>query len=244
MCHAAMLDQSNQNVKHILHYAEYYVVMALQNRIRELIDENNLKPAGFAKQIGSSRATISDWLSGEITEISYKLAKSISARYGVNFDWIKEGKGDKFPPKLAIETGIYPEIETTSLIPLISFVSAGKWCEAIDNYSIGDAEEWMLCPGKHSKHTYALRVRGDSMTSQHGKSYPDGSIIYVDPEVPYTNGSRVIAKIPGCNEATFKQYAEDAGRRYLKPLNPQYPTIEIDDTTLICGVVIGQYIEG
>lgn len=192
------------------------------------------KQALFIEKTGINQGELSGLL--KTKSFGEKKARAIEKSAGMPNMWLEEQN--------TVETGIYPEIEKTSLIPLISYVSAGRWCEAIDNYSPGDAEEWMLCPGKHSKHTYALRVRGDSMTSLYGKSYPDGSIIYVDPEVPYENGSRVIAKMPGCNEATFKQYIEDAGRRYLKPLNPQYPTIEIDDSTLICGVVIGQYIAG
>lgn len=57
------------------------------------------------------------------------------------------------------------------------------------------------------------------------------------------NGCKVIAKIPGSNEVTFTEYREDGGSRYLKPLNPQYPTIQIDEKTLICGVIIGQFVE-
>jgi len=136
---------------------------------------------------------------------------------------------------------INPNNSDNKGVPLISFVSAGHFCEAIDSFDIGHADEWYPCPSRHSKHTYALRVDGDSMTSTHARSYPHGTIIYVDPEVQPTNGCNVIAKRTSVNEATFKQYKVDSGSYYLIPLNPQYPTVEIDSTTRICGVIIGSY---
>src|SRR5512137_2030062 len=113
----------------------------------------------------------------------------------------------------------------------------------IETYMANDFEITLPCPITHSKYTYALKVKGDSMTSPYPSqhSYPEGTIIYVDPHKQLTNGCRVIAKLPNSNEATFKEYREDGGKRYLKPLNPQYQTQEIHDDTILCGVVIGQF---
>lgn len=81
------------------------------------------------------------------------------------------------------------------------------------------------------------------MTSQFPgqRSYPPGVVIYVDPDRAVENGCRVVARIPN-GEYTFKVYTEDAGRKYLKPINPQYPLIDITEETHICGVVIGAYM--
>jgi SOS-response transcriptional repressor LexA len=129
-------------------------------------------------------------------------------------------------------------------VPLISFVSAGLFCESPDNFSPGDAEEWLPCPSNHSPKTYALRVTGDSMTSNvpGERSYPHGTIIFVDPEKVCVVGSRVIARLPNTAEATFKVYSEDMGIPYLIPINPRYPSIPMPEGTAICGVVIGSYM--
>ena len=68
-----------------------------------------------------------------------------------------------------------------------------------------------------------------------GKSYPNGSMIIVDPDAEALPGKRVIARVG--NETTFKELVEDAGQWYLKPLNPMYPMIKVDETVHICGVV-------
>lgn len=129
------------------------------------------------------------------------------------------------------------------MVPLISWVQAGAWCEAPDNYAPGDAEEWLSCPSRHSERTYALKVVGDSMTSAipGEKSYPHGTIIFVDPERAVEVGSRIIARLPNSSEVTFKVYTLDAGVPYLMPINTRYPAIPMPESTHICGVVIGSY---
>ena len=132
--------------------------------------------------------------------------------------------------------------EVPRKMPLIGWVRAGDWCESPDQFAVGDAEEWLPRPGNAGPRAFALRVQNDSMTAQHPaqRSYPEGTIIYVDPDKPVINGSRVVARAGG--EYTFKTYVEDAGRKLLKPINPQYPTIDITEDVHICGVVIGSYL--
>ncbi|MDY0136370.1 MAG: S24 family peptidase [Thiomicrospira sp.] len=116
-------------------------------------------------------------------------------------------------------------------VPIISWVQAGHAAEAVDLYEPGHADDWIQ-PTCHTKaHTYALRVQGDSMAPD----FKQGMILIVEPEMDYCCGDFVIAK-NGDDEATFKQYIRDAGKEYLKPLNPQYPIIEIGSYKII-GVV-------
>ncbi|RMO12200.1 DNA binding domain/peptidase S24 domain phage protein [Pseudomonas cichorii] len=74
------------------------------------------------------------------------------------------------------------------------------------------------------------------------RSFRDGDIIFVDPMKSYENGSLVIAKLSGTEEATFKQIVTEGSRTFLKPLNPTWPDpiIELPPDTIICGVVISK----
>lgn len=127
-------------------------------------------------------------------------------------------------------------------VPLISWVQAGAWAEAEDPFEPGEGEDFLPCPASHGLHTYALRVEGDSMTAPYGRSYPAGVIIFIDPDQRggVASGERVVAKVEGEPKVTFKVFIEDGGRRYLKPLNPQYPVI--DDPFRILGKVIGAWM--
>jgi len=128
-------------------------------------------------------------------------------------------------------------------LPIISWVQAGMWRDVEDNFHPGDADEWAVAfesnPGKNA---FALRVQGDSMTSPipGARTFPEGTIIIVDPGRAAGPGDYVIAKDVQTQQATFKQLITDGGRWFLRPLNPSYPTIEIDDPAIR---VIGRVIE-
>lgn len=119
-------------------------------------------------------------------------------------------------------------------VPLIGWIQAGHYTEIVDNFHPGDAEEWVLTTERIRKHTFALRVQGDSMLPR----FPPGTILIVEPDEAVEPGDFVVARINGDTEATFKQLVKDGGRLYLRPLNPQYPIIPVDDQTNIAGPVI------
>lgn len=131
-----------------------------------------------------------------------------------------------------------PDVQTR--VPLISWVQAGKFEEAEDVYRVGDAEDWYPMPKKAGPSCYCLRVEGDSMTAPFGKSYPAGSVVFVDPDQRSpANGARVIAKLEGSDEVTFKVFVQESGRTFLRPLNQQYPPIY--EPFKVLGTVIGKW---
>ncbi len=107
-----------------------------------------------------------------------------------------------------------------------------------------NAEDWLYYPRQCGSKTFALIVSNDSMVSPHpnNKSYPSGTTIFVDPEAPITDGSRVIAQVGNAAQVTFKEYRKDGGNSYLIPINPQYPTTTVNDDTVLIGAVIGSFM--
>ncbi|MCU7904468.1 MAG: XRE family transcriptional regulator [Candidatus Thiodiazotropha sp. (ex Epidulcina cf. delphinae)] len=148
---------------------------------------------------------------------------------------------DRLIPRNADNENVFKGPEVRGLVPLISWVQAGGWHEVADLSDRADAELILPCPAGHGTQTFALRVEGDSMTAPHGKSYPEGCIIFVDPDQRggVVSGNRVIAELSSENAVTFKVYIEDAGKRFLKPLNAQYPPIT--EQFKILGKVIGKW---
>lgn len=132
-----------------------------------------------------------------------------------------------------------PDIRPGGL-PLISWVQAGAFCEAIDNLMPGDAESYIATTHPHGPRAYALRVRGDSMLNVGGEdSFREGDIILVDPDREARHRAFVIVRLPGENEVTFKQLLVEGQKRYLQALNPQWPNrvIEMPADAVVCGVV-------
>lgn len=134
------------------------------------------------------------------------------------------------------------DADSVGKVPVISWVNAGQWSTTVDNFHPGDADEWAKTTVPIRQHTYALRVRGDSMTNPAGDpTFPDGSVIVVEPEaigdLARMVNQFVIVKRATDDEVTFKQLVKDAGRYYLKPLNPRYPILELLENDTFCGVV-------
>ena len=193
----------------------------------------------LSERCNVSIQAVGQWFSSG--RIHKKNTGIVAECYRVRLEWLLIGA----PPKRATNNAYYdnsePGPDAMGLVPVISWVQAGEWQEVADHFMPGDAG--LPCPTSHSANTYALRVIGDSMTSSMGRSYPEGAIIYVDPDQRggVESGDRVIAKINGDNMVTFKVFVKDGQRKYLKPLNPQYPIIT--DEFRILGKVIGVWME-
>jgi SOS-response transcriptional repressor LexA len=178
---------------------------------------------------GLSKGRISQLLEGS-EPFGERAARGLEQRLNLPERWL-----DQYDP-----SNVEPAPEVRGGVPLISWIQAGDWAEASDPFHPGEAEAWIPSVKPHSERAFALRVRGDSMTSPHGKSYPEGSIIIVEPERRSpVNGERIVAKLEGSSEVTFKVYKEEDGRRWLQPLNPSHEPIR--QPFKVLGTVIGKW---
>jgi SOS-response transcriptional repressor LexA len=231
---------------------------AFTARLHEALDDAGVRNRGrgvdihrHLKSMGVEKTTqaVSKWLNGEAMAEADSMV-ALCTWLKVRREWLEYGVLPKIantetthPTSSAYESNVSSVNQRFGKVPLISWVQAGAWCEAISNFEIPDPESWLSCPAPISSSGYALKVIGDSMTNPGpGRSYPTGCIIFVDPEVDVKTGDRVIARLPRTNEATFKVLVEDAGRQYLRPINPQYPIIEITEETHICGKIVGSFL--
>lgn len=230
---------------------------AFTARLHEALDDAGVRTRGrgvdihkHLVKVGAEKSTqaISKWLNGESIPEANTMAV-LCSWLRVRREWLEYGVLPKEPSPTSIihqlavrdESNVREITRRFGKVPLISWVQAGAWCES--NFEQHDEESWLSCPVTISENGYALRVLGDSMTNPGpGRSYPTGCIIFVDPNAETKAGDRVIARVPRTNEATFKVLVEDAGRQFLKPINPQYPIIDITEETHICGKVVGSFI--
>lgn len=119
-------------------------------------------------------------------------------------------------------------------VPLISWTAAGRWAEIEDPLQPGEGEDWVWTTASVGKNAFALRVVGDSMEPK----IPDGSIVIIDPARPYQNGSIVLAKRTGDQEATLKQLWYDGPVPKLRPINARYTILDMPPDTRIIGVAV------
>jgi len=195
------------------------------NRLRMLIDSQfKGSQADFSRKTGINASQVTQWLSG-YRSIGEKVARKIELTLDLPINWLDQidlNDGDNFDTN----------VQTRGSVPIISWVQAGHWQQAIDNLSPGEGERFQTTV-KPLAHTYALRVKGDSMEP----TFPDGCIIVVEPQMDATHGDFVIIRQNG-DEATFKELIFDGAQRYLKPINPRYPIMELKPDAELCGVVV------
>lgn len=79
---------------------------------------------------------------------------------------------------------------------------------------------------------FALQVLGDSMSPE----FNEGHIIVIDPNGVAKSGSYVLAMYQG--EYIFRQLQQQNEHYWLKPLNPEYPMVEIHSLDEVKGVIV------
>lgn len=207
----------------------------LKERLQEAMQDTKLNKTDLWKGCGLSSGAITHWFNGSTQTLEGKNLLNAARVLNVDPDWLATGKGRK--RKELPNTSPAPSVKGE--VPVISWVQAGTWNEAMDCERQDDLN-YLPCISNHSECSFALRVRGDSMTAPYGKTYPEGCIIFVDPEIRMpSSGDRIIAKVNGEPEVTFKVFMKEGEKIWLKPLNSQHPIIT--DEFKVLGKVVGKW---
>lgn len=130
--------------------------------------------------------------------------------------------GKEIQAQLKKELEIFAPIwDETVKLPVLTSTVQGGFPSPADDYIEKrlDLNELVV---RHPTATFYVRVEGNSMT---GAGINSGDILVVDRSVASTSGKIVIAILNG--EFTVKRIVIDGKRIFLKPENPQYPTIEV-----------------
>ncbi|QBX68684.1 LexA family protein [Serratia quinivorans] len=190
-----------------------------------------------ASEIGISQSAVAQILSGK-NALNLKRASEFAKLLGVSVS--------DFSPGLAKEAAaitdnnvVYAgEYKKGKSYPLVSWVQAGAWAEALEPYTLSQITEWYEADVRVQGEGFWLRVEGDSMTAPAGISIPEDTLVLFDTGRDPVNGSLVVAKMNDANEATFKKLIIDGGQKYLKGLNPAWPLMPINGDCKIIGVAI------
>lgn len=185
----------------------------------------NTSQAELARQAGIKQQSI-QYLCSSPKARGSKYTTVFAKVLDVNAEWLATGKGAiRHEP-----SNVSPGPAIRGMVPLISWVSAGRWREP--DISLESPLEWLPVTFT-TPNVFALRIEGDSMEPD----YPPGHIIFVDPDAKPEAMDLVVA-LNGSDEATFKRLTKENGVWYLTPLNERYPIQKLDSFCRIIGVVI------
>lgn len=204
----------------------------LGQRLRQRMEELDISQVRLSHLAGVSQSLLSQLTNDTISE-TRKLSVIASA-LGLRSDWLATGKGQRLAsadeePRMGASIRHW--------VPLIEWSQVNSICMAPSLFDPEDFTEWFPITRPVSKRSYVLKVVGDTMEADSGRSYPDGTFIYVDPEREPRNGSHIIVR-DSSGHCFFKKLSLDGTKQYLVPLNPRYPIAEMTPDMMVCGVVV------
>ncbi|CNI74738.1 prophage repressor protein [Yersinia pekkanenii] len=215
----------------------------LAERLISRRSELQLTQESLAKKAGVTRVAISKAELGMTKNFNSNTLFKIAQALVCDPQWLQTGLGSpdvsKPSPKVwdeNVANSTQPNYRYS--YPKLNWVQAGRFAQFGDNYDMYDIENWHDSVKYAGERGFWLEIKGDSMTSPQGVTFPEGMSILINPEKDPHPNCYVIAQLKSSGEITFKKYVTDMGREFLKPLNPQYPMIELNYDCEIIGVVV------
>ena len=208
--------------------------------LKLIADQREWGPGDLVRLMGRTPSFWSDRLNDR-NNIGAKLARDIEVAFGLPRYWMDEDHSSErvaqhpqsaAPPE---PSNVEPGPQRVGRVPLISSVQAGEMTDATDIYAPGYADEWVPTTAPVHAHTYALRVKGDSMEPM----IPEGYVVIVEPEADPREGDVVVTR-NGDLEANIKLLVRVSGDWYLKPANKDYKPKPLGDAKIVGVVVASQ----
>ncbi|TNB46828.1 phage repressor protein [Martelella lutilitoris] len=175
-------------------------------RIRQIAEKRGTSMRAISLESGNGPDLIRQWGGKKAALPRLDSLQAVANALGVSPGWLAYGNGE-------------PE-QNITMVPLLSFVSAGQLAEPNGNTSYDECEH-IPAQGLQGGDWIALRVEGDSMDDYS----PPGSIIFVnrsDKNI-IDGGFYVVCTEDG--EATYKRYRKDPDRLEPQSSNKSHEII-------------------
>lgn len=165
-----------------------------------------------------------------------RILHDIAIATGYNVNWLATGQGTSLQRQLSHLSDKTYVLDLTDIPIYLDPIKTKEF----------QPKHFLSLPIQICPDHFLVKVDGDSMVSllNNDCSFKEGTIIIVDPKREARNGNFVIAQFDHVQPPIFKKYREDAGQKYLMPLNPLYTGIRVDHNPhyKILGIVIAHLI--
>lgn len=203
--------------------------MSIKNRLKYIIDCNNLNLKEFSEITNIPYRTLQNYLLG-LREPNIDILKKLSTQLGININWLLTGEGEPYiSGNLGSEYALVPVIE--------GYISAGVGLYPVEHSEIKLAfrKDWISRYGDYKKMSL-IYVRGDSMEP----TIWDGDIVLVNHNVKNIKKNGAIYAIVIDNLIMIKRLQKIGNNKVLVISdNQKYPAYETKESDLdINGQVI------
>jgi SOS-response transcriptional repressor LexA len=196
-------------------------------RLKQKMQELQLTQEELARKMGVTRSAVAHYVQGTRQPPLRQMVK-LAAALKTDPSWLQFGKTQE--SVIAVKQSS----KKGNQIPIL------EWHETPD-YSPNQSYSKKLEFFNYSNvECYAIQIKGDAMISPviGGISFNLGSYAIIDPNKIPEHGNYVLSSLGNKKEAVLRQYIEEGGIVYLKPLNTQYALMQMQRSTKILGVVI------
>ncbi|HLB43182.1 MAG TPA: XRE family transcriptional regulator [Gammaproteobacteria bacterium] len=203
-------------------------ILEISGILSYLIKQAHISEAELARKVNIPRATINRLVSGRTPDPRASTLNAIAEYFNVSVDQLL-GKQPLFlDNKESIIT-----ISHLS-IPIITWEETKNWEGIINKLKPDNHFDWVMVDPAIERGKFAIRVDGESMWPQ----FQTNTILIMVPEKEAKNRDFVIAYIKKSDEVVFRQLIVEGKYKFLKAINTIFPTIQLEDTDKIIGIVI------
>nr|CRH06266.1 putative HTH-type transcriptional regulator for conjugative element [Candidatus Magnetococcus massalia] len=219
--------------------------MTLKDRIRTAREYAGFTQKELADRVDISQTAIHKLECGRSR--SSRRTVAIALACGVNPIWLETGEGDMILGGAGRGAQV-SDLDAPYFLsgaqdfisaPILNWQDARFWPNEKEQMETDTPQGYAPIPHIAGNRSFGLKISGDSMSPE----FSEGDVIVVDPEMEAKHNHFVVVYLPHENDVTFKQLTIDGGRRYLKPANPRYPIIPMDEDARVCGVAVGKFKE-
>lgn len=194
--------------------------MDFSDRVRKAIRDSGLRQVEIADKVGVTPAAVNNWLNRPtIKDIRSDVLFALAKVTGKSPMWLVLGEGGEELNSSTMQMA--PFIGTP--VPIIDMATADAVCRGDARLPATSARNGRACPVEHGPRTFIVRMNNDTMVSPTGlKSSPPGSYMYVDPDQTTPSHDKPVLARLSTGELVFGHYMAQAGRVWLRFLNPAY----------------------
>lgn len=199
--------------------------------LTEQIKANKIKKISLAQYVNVSRQAVTSWF--KTGRISKEHLKTLEAYFGKRSPYT-EIDHDHELIKASISGMSSATSMASSSVPLLEWSDSATY-ENTNRIPVTQ----LVCPVPHSKQTFAVKIKDDSMRDK----FLINDYVFIDPTVTPVNGSHTLVLLADDAEPVLRQLYRENGKTYLRAANPTWTPqiIETSESVKVIGTAISRF---
>lgn len=203
----------------------------LHEVLQQLMQEVNINEAELARKTDIPQPTLHRILSGATKSPRGSSLAPLANFFSVT---INQLMGVDELPENRIKGTHNSRIYGWTPVPMINWKHAALWEKFQHELRDQTWSDWSSTDLTASDATFAIKVKGDAMAP----TFVEDTTLIIDPDVAPKNRDYVIVALAGGEKANFRQLLIDGNDKYLRAVNQEFRTMQLDQGNKIIGTLV------